>query len=1296
MNKSTSITTGSAGVPARNPRCVAKRWMRLISLSFIIFHLSFSRVAAQLSAEYWIDSDPGMGLALPLSMQAADADGIAEAVSAIPVSGLSVGIHQLGFRAISVSDGVSHYGPTLTMPFTIPSPVVHDAAFSSIEYFWDEDPGMGLATPLATTTQDDSGAEVLGSISTEGLSIGDHLLGFRAISVSGGVAHYGPTIVQSVTIPDVVVHDAAFSSIEYFWDEDPGMGLATPLATTTQDDSGAEVLSTIPTEGLSTGDHLLGIRAISMSNGLAHYGPTIVQSVTIRPPKDDPAGLLIALGEYFWNDDPGYGHGTPIAFTPGQELTLDDLQIPSGSVHGDAMLFIRFRGTEGWSPTMSSLVMVDAEGNYTLNAQAETSLEARNYQTLSDALGDFADCGVGNDITLTVPTTGTDYALTVGTDSAVQVLQTITAQMTATSTVGGDLQSPRHQKTIAFTAAEGSGNSITVTVPYAATAWQPYAAAVSFFALTSQEHVALTINGTAYDFTPASQRMAEVCSGEATAPVALSAISTALTASWKAQPHAATVLSGFPAEGTGDLPAMTIENSGTQTDSLAYAVTLTDADGHALCTYTYYIYVHARVSNQQFASLSPADGASLDPGTVTLSWSTIGDAVGGYRVAVTDITEGTESVLDGFPVETAATALTVTAQSGHRYAWTVTAIGYCDELVSPVMTFEGRLLPDLAVTAISLPEAAQAGNSLTVTATIGNQGEGATTEGSWTDRLYYVIDSQDFAQAVMAAEAKHTGNLAVGDSYTATFQMQVPYEDAGNLRVFVVTDADGKVMETADDNNRTLSATAATLSPFYMDKGDLAALRQLYNALGGESWNGTRWDATSELVKSGNWSGVTFDTDGHVTAISLQARGLSGSLSAFAATSWQLPRLQTLNLSRNALTGDPAAMITAEGLPALTSLDLSYNQIDSLSAPLPATITTLSLAAQHRQYGSNTTYPGHDSMTALTLDIGKSMTVSLPPIMAYDHAKQTFSQHPQLNVWTPDLKTRHGRLTWDNLYERYAYTANSWKQTAQQDEEAVLVVTDSYTLATSALPARLHLTPGDANLTGFVDVNDVQRTLNYVINTNNTTTFSFWAANTYTAEESELLINIQDIVSTVNIVLENQEGAGARRALALDADDAAEATDAMTDAEGIVTVEGSYVMLDASTEIAALCIELRGVRSDEVRLLLDRHDWQMMARNTGDGVRLMLFSPTGQSLPVCSGQQLLRLAAQAEPLSVQASSPEAESVAIAIGDIATGIAEAPEVPEATETLYDLQGRKLQNAHQRKGLYIKNGHKQIIK
>lgn len=140
-------------------------------------------------------------------------------------------------------------------------------------------------------------------------------------------------------------------------------------------------------------------------------------------------------------------------------------------------------------------------------------------------------------------------------------------------------------------------------------------------------------------------------------------------------------------------------------------------------------------------------------------------------------------------------------------------------------------------------------------------------------------------------------------------------------------------------------------------------------------------------------------------------------------------------------------------------------------------------------------------------------------------------------------------------------------------------------------------------------------------------------------------------------------------------------------------VQGRYLMLDATEPIAAFDVELGGVRADQVRLLLNQHDWQMQTRNTANGVRLVVFSPTGASLPVVSGQQVLKLSAAAEPLRAQATSPDAEDVSIAIGGSANGIVEI-DSDEQQAPVYDLGGRRIATDRdvRRHSLYIRNGKK----
>ena len=1277
----------------------AQRWMVLTMLFIFQCSLFISGAAAQqLRVEYFFDSDPGRGKATSMSV-ATDADGNFSFDA--PTTGLTPGNHLLGVRAYVADDNDKpwHYGPTLTQQVYVP----HDEAWinvSRVEYFWDEDPGHGNGTAIDITPGSTVDLDRI-EISTAELTPGTHLLGIRAYGGWG----WGPTITQEVYVPLATNTAGNITSVEYFWDSDPGFGLGTAIAITPGQEIDLDNVE-LSVDGLSVGEHHLFIRAY----GYAGWTPTIESVVTVMPHEadimveeaeyfwdEDPgfghgtpltitpgqqvstdglgitvdglsigehqlfvryrgllgwsptvvadvvnisdADLRVSTAEYFWNDDPGFGHGTPIALTPGETVNIDDFQVPSASVHGDAVLFIRYRGPMGWSPTVAYPVMVDAEGNYTLNANAETSMEQRNYQSLTDALNDFTDRGIGNSITLTLSTTNTDYALDATSE---QVLSQL-AQAAENLDIISDL---RTQKTIAFTATEGSGNTLSVT-----TTDEGLPTVVSFFAKTTLTNVALTINGTAYDFTSAVGRSEEVCAQSETTPVDLTAVSSAVTVTFTAQPHEGIVLSGFPAEATGTLPMMTISHSGTKLDSIAYAVTLATAGGQTLYEYTYYIYVHPRMADQTVNGQTPETDSSLDPGEVTLTWTEVDDAIGGYRLNISaEPMDANASALSGYPAEvsTPETAYTMTAVTGYTYTWTVTAIGYCDEKTSTAMTFSGRLLPDLVVSSITSPEAAKAGNTITVTATVSNQGAGATTEGSWTDRLYYTIDSNDFTQAVEAAEMLHEGNLAAAASYDVTFTMHVPAVDNGNMRFFVVTDAADHVMEGDNSNNRTQSATTATLSPFYMNTDDLAALRKLYTDFGGSEWNGTQWNTTSELIADGNWSGVSFDTDGRVTAINLQGRNLSGALNSTTAPA--LPRLTTLNMSRNALTGDPTAFIV--GMPLLATLNLAYNQIDELSGALPLAMT-VNLTYQHRRYGNDNVFPGINNVTAAALTIGGDATPELPTVLGYNHQSQTLTNHPTLEVRNHSTNVYYGTVSWDGSKGAYIFAGNG--REINVPDECTLRLQANYTSATmngSVYPATASVTLGDATIDGAVDVNDVQRTLLRIIDPNRSGigTINLWAANTYDSGETDMVINIQDIVCTVNMVLDNQQSSS--RALARQT-----ASEATEDVANLFYSSGGYLCVNSRDEIAAFDMEVEGVEPSQVRLLLDENDWQMATRRTSTGTRLIVFSPNGATLPAGT-TRLLQTADKAVPVSVQATSPLAIDIdAAVLATTPTGVSE---------------------------------------
>ena len=100
--------------------------------------------------------------------------------------------------------------------------------------------------------------------------------------------------------------------------------------TTDCSDASGTLLFDVPTDGLAVGEHIVGIRAYSTTTNsqgqsITTFGPTITSHVLVHDNQQEAQKVLYA--EYFWGEDPGYGKGTPIAITPGQEVTLDNLSV---------------------------------------------------------------------------------------------------------------------------------------------------------------------------------------------------------------------------------------------------------------------------------------------------------------------------------------------------------------------------------------------------------------------------------------------------------------------------------------------------------------------------------------------------------------------------------------------------------------------------------------------------------------------------------------------------------------------------------------------------------------------------------------------------------------------------------------------------------------------------------------------------------------------------------------------------------------------------------------------------------
>lgn len=134
--------------------------------------------------EYFIDTDPGVGLGIGITTYNTLPDSITETV-AIPATGLSVGYHIAYVRyrnnlgAWGIAEGNLFYVYSNTPPIITVSTAIRKG-----EYFIDTDPGVGLGTALSSFTQADSIVQNI-SVSVNGLSLGAHTIGIRYRDITG-------------------------------------------------------------------------------------------------------------------------------------------------------------------------------------------------------------------------------------------------------------------------------------------------------------------------------------------------------------------------------------------------------------------------------------------------------------------------------------------------------------------------------------------------------------------------------------------------------------------------------------------------------------------------------------------------------------------------------------------------------------------------------------------------------------------------------------------------------------------------------------------------------------------------------------------------------------------------------------------------------------------------------------------------------------------------------------------------------------------------------------------------------
>ena len=301
------------------------------------------KTESTLEVEYYWDIDPGIGKGKKLN--ASGNDGAITITQDLDCSTLSNGMHTIGIRARSQSGWSCTYVSQYCISNT-PSQNIE-----SIEYYWDTDPGLGKGTPIAFTS---SNKVVLNTtLSCLGLSDGSHQLNIRARSENAWSTIYSTTVLVETAKSNEV------SLLEYFWDEDPGVGKGNVI-TVPAGQEGTPFAIDLNTSELSGGVHKLGLRAKAGDN----WSQTETRAFLI-----DTEGLVTRI-EYFWDDvDPGIGNAIPLEVQPAHEIKITDLVLPlTGLSYEYHTLNIRAMSESGvWTETQRMPVKnVNPEGEYSV------------------------------------------------------------------------------------------------------------------------------------------------------------------------------------------------------------------------------------------------------------------------------------------------------------------------------------------------------------------------------------------------------------------------------------------------------------------------------------------------------------------------------------------------------------------------------------------------------------------------------------------------------------------------------------------------------------------------------------------------------------------------------------------------------------------------------------------------------------------------------------------------------------------------------------------------------------------
>lgn len=280
--------------------------------------------------EWYLDNDPGYGKATPITIVAGqDLPGLAINIDLVP---LSQGVHIVGIRSRDANGAWSLDNKWIFLKPYTNNGAVQVPDINRVEWFIDNDPGRGNATPITiSAAQDLPGLAI--NIDLLPLSQGVHIVGIRSRDVNGAWSLDNKWIFLKPYTNTGAVPVPNINRVEWFIDNDPGYGKATPITINPAQDL-AGLLINIDLTTLNQGVHIVGIRsrdangAWSLDNKWIFLKPYI-GTTAIPQPK-------IVKVEYFVDTDPGYGNASPVTIVSATDVSsvifnADISNVPNGA-----------------------------------------------------------------------------------------------------------------------------------------------------------------------------------------------------------------------------------------------------------------------------------------------------------------------------------------------------------------------------------------------------------------------------------------------------------------------------------------------------------------------------------------------------------------------------------------------------------------------------------------------------------------------------------------------------------------------------------------------------------------------------------------------------------------------------------------------------------------------------------------------------------------------------------------------------------------------------------------------------